>query len=279
MSSMAIRPEKAGAPGRPEAPVSWRSVALPNEHGGWGMLAEPVLLGLVLAPSVAGAWLALASLAAFLARHPLRLALSDRRRGSRYPRTAAAERMTLVYAAIALGAAAGALAAAGARPFVPLLAVAPLAAVQVVYDARLQGRHLAPELCGGAALSALAPAVLLAGGWAFAPSLAAGALIAAKAVTSVLYVRTRLRLDRGQSPRRAPALGAHAIAAAGAAAFAAAGWAPWAGVAAVLALLARAAHGLSSRRKAMRPQALGLRELAFGIAFALALAAGYAWGI
>lgn len=265
------------ADGRSEARALWRSVALPNEHGGWGMLAEPLLLGLVLAPSPAGGFLAVAALAAFLARHPLKLALSDRRRGSRYPRTAAAERMAILYAAAALGAASAALAAGGSRPFLPLLAAAPVAAVQIVYDARLQGRHLAPELCGGVALAALAPAVLLAGGWEAAPSLAAGALLALKAATSVLYVRARLRLDRGLVARRAPAWAAHAGAVAAAAALAAAGWAPWAGVAGTAVLLARAAHGLSERRDRVRPQVLGFRELGLGIAFALGLALGYAW--
>ena len=33
---------------------AWRVVALPDEHGGWGLTAEPVLLGLLVAPSWAG---------------------------------------------------------------------------------------------------------------------------------------------------------------------------------------------------------------------------------
>src|SRR5262245_56668038 len=117
--------------------VAWKSVALPNEHGGWGMLAEPLLVGLVLAPSGAGACLLGASVAAFLARHPLKLALSDRHRGTRHPRTVAAERVAAAYAAVAMACAAGAFALAGPRPFLPLLAVAPLALVQVWFDARL----------------------------------------------------------------------------------------------------------------------------------------------
>jgi hypothetical protein len=243
------------------------------------MLAEPLLVGLLLAPSLAGGYLAVAALAAFLTRHPLKLALSDRRRGSRYPRTAAAERMAILYAAAALGAATAALGAAGSGSFVPLLAVVPLAAVQVVYDARLQGRHLAPELCGGVALAALAPAVLIAGGWSAAPGMAAGALLALKAATSVLYVRTRLRLDRGQPARRAPVLAAHAGAMGAAAALAAGGWGPWAGLVGMAALSLRAAQGLSARRARVRPQVLGFRELGLGIAFAFLLAAGYAWGL
>jgi len=34
----------------PSAPLSLKTVALPVEHGGWGMLAEPLVMGLVLAP-------------------------------------------------------------------------------------------------------------------------------------------------------------------------------------------------------------------------------------
>jgi hypothetical protein len=240
------------------------------------MLGEPLLVGLLLAPSAAGGCLALASLAAFLARHPLKLALSDRRRGSRYPRTAAAERMALAYSAVAVTAAAGALLLAGPRPFAPLLAAAPLALAQIAFDARLQGRKLAPELCGGLALAALAPALMLAGGWPLAPSLGVGALVALKAVTSVLYVRTRLRLDRGLAPARAPTMAAHVGATAAAAALALAGWAPWIAVAATAVLLLRAAHGLSRWRRIARAQAIGFQELGFGIGFALSLEAGFA---
>jgi hypothetical protein len=255
--------------------VAWKSIALPNEHGGWGMLAEPLLVGLVLAPSAAAACLLIASVAAFMARHPLKLALSDRHRGTRHPRTVAAERVALAYATVALASAAGALALAGPRPFAPLLAVAPLALVQVTFDARLQGRHLAPEICGGVALAALAPALMLAGGWPLAPSLAVGALIALKATTCVLYVRARLRLDRGQQPPLVPTLAAHVAVIPLAAAVWLAGWAPWIAVAASVVLLLRAAHGLSPWRRIVRPQALGFQELGLGIGFAATLAAGF----
>lgn len=52
--------------GRLEAPalpaggsrISWKRIVLPSEHGSWGFLAEPLLLGLLAAPSGAGAALA-----------------------------------------------------------------------------------------------------------------------------------------------------------------------------------------------------------------------------
>src|SRR3989304_8628992 len=60
--------------------VRMRLVALPAEHGGWGLLMEPIALGLAVAPTAAGAVLGPAALGGVLARHPPKIALADRRR-------------------------------------------------------------------------------------------------------------------------------------------------------------------------------------------------------
>ena len=52
-------------------------MALPAEHGGWGLTLEPGLLGLLMAPSAAGVCVALAALVAFLARTPLKVVVVD----------------------------------------------------------------------------------------------------------------------------------------------------------------------------------------------------------
>ena len=41
-------------------PRSWRELVLPKEHGSWAFAFEPIALGLLIAPSPAGGWLALA---------------------------------------------------------------------------------------------------------------------------------------------------------------------------------------------------------------------------
>src|SRR5512132_874137 len=99
MSTLETRSPSAPSP----APrVPWRRVVMPTEHGGWAFLGEPVLLGLLAAPSVAGALWALAAIAAFLTRQPLRLAAGDRRRGKRYPRTVQAEQALGVVLGVAM---------------------------------------------------------------------------------------------------------------------------------------------------------------------------------
>jgi len=258
--------------------VPWKAVALPAEHGGWAFLAEPVVLGLVLAPSAAGACLALAALAAFLVRHPLRLLLLDRRKAARYPRTALAERVAAGYALLALLPLAGALALAPVPIWPPLAAAAPLGLVALAFDARGRSREALPEAAGAVALGASAAAIALAGGASAGSAWSAWALLALRAVTSVLYVRARIRLDRGLAAGPRAVHVGHAVAVVAAAALAALGWAPWLATLVFFALLARSGWGLSSRRRPVRPQTLGLQELGYGLLTLVLLSAGYRLG-
>jgi hypothetical protein len=237
-----------------------------------------VVLGLVLAPSGEGVCLGLAALAGFLARHPLRLLLTDRRKGVRYPRTALAERVFAAYAtaAVALAAAAFALAP---FPFWPPLAVAvPLGLVALAFDARGRSREAVPEVAGAVALGVSAPAIALAGGAPAAFAWGAWALLALRAVTSVLYVRARIRLDRGLAAGPRAVHAGHAAAVAAATGLASAGWAPWLAPAVFFVLLARSGWGLSPWRRPIRPQKLGFQELGYGLLTLLFLGVGYRFG-
>jgi hypothetical protein len=260
-------------------PVPVKAVALPIEHGGWGLLVEPIVLGLVIAPSAAGLSLGGAALAAFLARHPLRLVLMDRRKGARHPRTVLAERFVVLYGALALALVALALPLAQA-PFWPALALGTVPAlVTLGFDLRGRSREALAETAGGAALGASASAIALAGGAAAGVAFGAWALVVLRGVTAVLYVRARLRLDRGLPAAIPSTLASHAVAVVGAVLLAAGGWGPWLGVAALVLLLLRAAAGLSSWRPRLRPQALGYREMGWGFGTLALIAVGYRLGL
>lgn len=251
------------------------------EHGGWSLLLEPVVLGLAIAPSAAGAWLALSALSAFLARHPLKLAALDRRRGARYPRTALAERFFLAYAALAALSLALALSQGRASMLVPFAVAAPLAVFALWRDLQGRSREVLPEIAGALALGASATAVILARGGAPLVAWLAWGLIALRVVTTILYVRVRVRVDRSEhSANRAalvrPVLVAHAAVLLITVVAAALGWLSPIASSAFALLLARAAYGLAPSRPPIRPQMLGIQEVFLGIAclslFAAALA-------
>jgi hypothetical protein len=265
-----------GAP--PAAPLRLRAIALPIEHGGWGLLLEPLLVGRLIAPSWAGLGIAQLALFAYLARHPLKIAIGDWTQGRRYARTRAAERFALAYSA---GALLGLpLATQGsAWWWTPLALAVPPALFQLVHDVRRRGRALLPELAGSAALGAVAAAAMIAGGADSAGAVAVWLLLSLKGAGAILYVRARLRCDRGSVIDRRPPVLAHVGLVAGALGLAATGLGPWLAVPAAAALLARAADGLSGRHAPQRPKAIGFRELGYGVAFALAVAIGCVFGI
>lgn len=179
-----------------------RSVALPTEHGGWGLTLEPAVLGLLVAPSWAGAALAVAAFVAFMARTPVKLVLVDHWRRRRLDRTVLAERV----AAIELGAL-GALVAAAALtangPFwVPLAIAVPFFATELWFDMRSRSRRLVPELAGAVGIASVVAAIVLADDRSTMLAIALWTLLAARAIASIPFVRIQLRRLRNQAFRR-----------------------------------------------------------------------------
>jgi hypothetical protein len=95
---------------------------------------------------------------------------------------------------------------------------------------------------------------------------------------SVVYVRARIRLDRGLPARPGAVLAGHASALAACVGLARYAGAPWMAVAAFLVLLARAGWGLSPLRRPMRPKVLGFQELGYGLLTLTLLVVGYRLG-
>lgn len=252
---------------------------MPAEHGSWAFLGEPVVLGLAVALRAPGATpsggmaatlVAVATVAAFLARKPLRISVTDRREGRRTARTA---RAGLAAAALALAGAAAVTGAALLAQGPVLLAMglaAPIGAVALAFDLDRRARDAAAEVTAALALAGAAPAIALAAGLPRPAAFALWAILAARAVPTVAYVRARLRLEKSHPVRTAEVLALHAAAAGGVALLAREGWVPWAAAVAMTVLALRAAVGLSPWRLRMTTMQLGLSEIAFGLLVVLA---------
>ncbi len=253
------------APAPPAPAPSLARVVLPAEHGGWAFLGEPILLGLLVAPSWAGACLALAALAGFLARQPLRIFLGDRRRRRRYPRTALAERAFAALALAGAAALAGALLLAKGPALLAVGLAAPLAAVALALDLGQRSREAAAETLAALALGGTAAAAALAAGRPAAFSFALWALLALRALPTIAFVRARFRLDRGERAKVALALALHGAAAGAAWELAKLGFAAAPLLAVYLVLALRASWMLSPARPRLKPALLGAFEVGFGL--------------
>src|SRR5512133_2666366 len=140
----------------------WRTL-LPAEHGSWFMLGFPLVLGLLVRPSLAGLCLGLAALAFFLARPSLRRVLTGQRDSPQL-------RALLLFGVLSAGFGTAALVISGPRFLIPLACVTPLVLLALRADLQRSVRSLAVELAAQGALAGLAAAILAAGGAPLAES-------------------------------------------------------------------------------------------------------------
>ncbi len=255
--------------------ISWRSVAIPAEHGGWGMLISPILLGLLVVPSTTGICLILLNISAFLARTPLKIVYKDWQRGRRYARTAAAIKVLGLYSFIALFSLVGVLILGGPLPLVPIFIVLPLTAFVLYNDLLSTSRRLLPELMAPIALSAVAAGMALADGWDWPHTLALWSIPLMRELPAILFVRARIRLDRGRPAGVGSAIAAHIFAAILALALVWLDLLPLLAAVAIFILLGRAAYGLSPYRRPISIQTIGWSEIIFSLMTIILSALGY----
>jgi hypothetical protein len=238
-----------------------RAVAVPTEHGGWSLTVEPVLLGLLVAFSWPGVALGAAAIVAFVARTPLKLVLVDRWRGRRLDRTIVARRVVVVELIVLV--AVGALGAKG-RIWLPLIAAAPLVAMELWFDMRSRGRRLLPELAGTIGIGSVAAAIALADGATTDVALGLWVVVAARAAAAIPYARTQVFRTRGRPHHLWHSDVAQVLAVVALVIAWFAGAVP---LASALAIVAVAAFNVAAIRARPRPaKVIGLQQMFFGIA-------------
>lgn len=258
-----------------EAPVArspLRSVALPAEHGGWGLTVEPGILGLLVAPTAAGLCIAVGAVVAFLARTPVKIVLVDRRRGRSLERTRLAQKVAAIELAV-LGALVGGAVALGDPWFWAPGAVAlPLFAIEGWFEVRSRGRRLAPELAGAIGICSVAAMVVLADGQPGLLAVGLWMVLAARVATAIPHVRAQIAVLRHRPPpRRAASIGDLAAVVL---AISAVGLDRqlWAGAVAIVSVVA--IQRLLATQPVPRPVILGVRQMALGFGVVIVTALG-----
>jgi hypothetical protein len=252
-------------------PVTLREVTLPKEHGSWSLAFEPVVLGLLATPSLAGLPFALAIAAAFLARRPLRLVVYDR-----HPARRAAAWRALVGCGGIAGLGLTSAIALGGIAWLGALAPAIICgSLFVAFDLRKDNRAALAELAGTLAFASLPLAFARLGGATTTGAAALAFAMAVRSVPTVLCVRTAVRARKtGELNPVASVLAA--IAALGLALFLArTSLAPWTLAALAAGLMARTFLLLVFPRPPLRARTLGIIEAVIGAVFVLAC--GLTW--
>jgi len=265
--------EAPAAPPAQRAPRAlWRTVAIPAEHGGWGLTLEPALLGLLVAWSTAGVCLALAAFIGFLARTPLKLVLVDASRHRTLPRTVAARRVAGAELLVLAGLTAAAFALARGPFWVPALVAGPLVAVELWFDMRSRSRRLVPELAGAIGISSVVAMIVLADGGSARLACGLWLVLAARSLTSIPFVRAQIARLHQHAGSASTLVYADLAAVVVAAAAVGLDHALGAGAVAIVAVVIY--QRASSRSPLPRAVVLGIRQMVLGLVVVVLTAVG-----
>ena len=251
---------------------SLKQLFLPKEHGSWSLALEPIVLALLVAPSAAGALLALAGIAGFFTRRPLKFAITL---PADDPRRAPAWIGAILFALLAAAAQGGAAILGPPHALWPLLLAAPFGALFLWFDLRNAAREAEAELAGSMAFALVPASGAMLAGWPAPVALALAALALARSAPTVLTVRTYLRLGKGEDPSAFPSLVAAGVAFATVALLARQGLVPSVAVAVSTVLLLRTGWLVSPLRPHWPARQLGVMEAILGVIHLTVLAAAY----
>ena len=244
---------------RPQRPqIRTSRIILPTEHGSWSILLEPLVVGGAIAFSPAAPWIALMTVGAFLTRQPLKVLVFSRNNPAQ---ASSALRFVLIFASFALVGIAAALVLADAWVLFPFAVAAPLAVQQTFFDLSRRSRNLVAEIAGAIAISSSAAALALAGGLGLPAAIALWSIFVCRFIPSILYIRNRLKLEKGKKYDRAEPIVAHVFAFAIVGVLALIGLASMLTAAMFAFLMVRSVHGLSSYRIKMKAMKIGIWEV------------------
>lgn len=259
---MASSIEPSITPGRAD-PVRRASVFLPKEHGSWSLALEPVLFGLLVAPTLAGGALAVGAVSAFFLRRPLKAASRSR---SRADLGTVALLGTFAAAGLVTTVVLG-----GWRPLLPLIPALPLALLFLHWDRQNETRATQAELAASSIFALLPSVMAMQATMTIGTAIALSTIMLARSAPTILIVRTYLRLRKGQHPSLAPAVVTTLAAALLIIMMAARQWVPWVAAGLVLASALRLALLVPALRPDWPARRLGIGEMIFGVIYVVTI--------
>ncbi len=252
---------------------SLRQILLPVEHGSWGLTLEPLALGLIVAFSLQGLYLAIASFFFFLAHQPVRIFL-----GKNENRKLTAFGIALVYIAISLFCLFKSFAYGNTANFFPFLTALLLMFAFLVSEIFLSRNDFLNRLIAPVAIDLIAMSLVLLGGMSFYKSTVFFLIISARSVQSSFYIHEQLKKIKKKNFRSAYVHLTGLIYLAFAIYFAVQKYSPFLTVVSILILIVRAWWGLTTNKKLTVKQS-GILEFVYGILFVTFVALGYLFNI
>ena len=250
-----------------------KQILFPHEHGSWGLTLEPLILGLLIAFSPNGLFLALASFLFFLAHQPVRIFF-----GNNKSLLNQAALIGMLYLAIAAVCLILSFNNSAILNFVPFVFALLLMSVFLIVELTISRSDFGARLIAPIAIDLIAVSIVLIGGMNLFNTLSFFVIIAARSVQSSFYVHEQLKRFKKKEFKTGYVYLTGMLFLLFVFYFALKGSAPHLAIVAVLILIFRSVWGFESKQKFSVRQ-IGILEFVYGISFVAITAAGYLLGV
>ncbi|MEE9432255.1 MAG: YwiC-like family protein [Melioribacteraceae bacterium] len=249
-----------------------KKVAFPREHGSWGFLIEPLLLSLLVAYTYNGLLLTLCTFVIFLAHQPARILLG--KKDSKKLKSSALL-FFILYSIIAILLLVVILSGTNIELLTPFLISIVLMFGFLVLEYNNFGRNLLVEFIAPVAITFVALNIVLFDGWTLEKIIAFGFVLLSRAIPTLLYVNTKVKIIKGQSTNSLLLRISEVLFLSLIIFLAVKNSVPYLSIFAILLLIVRSIIGLLPKNKNEKVRTMGMKEFGFGILFVIINAIGY----
>ncbi len=175
----------------------FRKIALPEEHGSWGFVLEPLILSLLIAFSIQGLYIAAAAFFVFLSYQPLKILLNAKINKALKKNAGV---ILSVYILVSIAFFAAALKESASSAFFPFVIAFVFMGVYLFSDELGRAKTLLSGILAPAGFSFISLTILLVSGWKLSLVLGFYLLLLNRIVPTVFFVHERMKLSRKTKP-------------------------------------------------------------------------------
>jgi hypothetical protein len=249
-----------------------RHIALPEEHGSWGFVLEPLVLALVIGYSQQGLFLASASFLLFLAHQPIRIILNKKKILSLRKKAGGVLLIYLTLAVLLFG-----LVYQSAVHYLlyPFLLAFLLMGGFLLFELSGKARKITSEIIATVSIGFIAVSIVLLSGWSEVKGWAFFILLLNRAVPTVLFIHERIKVVRQQKMNKWIPVTVALIGFATALYLAMQSLIPQLALLGIVILIARIIIGFTEPLLKLTLKQAGILEFIYGILFVIISAVAY----
>jgi len=249
-----------------------RQAALPNEHGSWGFVLEPLILSLIVAYSLPGLLLAFCTFFMFLSHQPIKQ-LFKKKKNNPYKKISI--QFLIIYSTAIIILFAVILSMVDINTLIPFVLSLIIMLNYLIILYKQKNRELIFELSAPFSISLVALSILLFNNWHIDFVLAFWIILLARSVPTTFYVRSKLLLIKKLSAKNFLPILLGLLFSIILLITAALDYNPYLAAVASFILLIRAYYGLYVSKNKVKIRAFGIWEFIYGGLFIVITAVGY----